>query len=88
MFKKISGKRKFSSGIIITIQVMTFTRMSAGYPYSVSSFSESGKNKFRTHSSGAGNSNNTNIRWILHPADTGKICSTITAPVAEETDYF
>src|SRR3989339_1502021 len=88
MFQKISHECKFSSRIIITIQVMTFTRMSPGYPYGIGSFSKGGKDEFGTHSSGTGNSNNPDICGIFHSADPCKICCTIAAPVAKKADYF
>ena len=61
---------------------MTFTGMSAGYPYGVGPFPEGGEDEFRTHPAGARYSYDTDIRRILKPADTCKVGSTIAAPIA------
>ncbi len=67
---------------------MTFTGMSAGDPYRISSLSECGKDKFRTHSAGAGNPDNPDIGRIFHPADPCKICCPVRAPVAQKAYDF
>jgi hypothetical protein len=82
MFHEAVKKSELSACMIIIFQVMAFSGMSAGHPDTVSPLPQSGKGKFRTHSSGAGNPDDPNIRWILHPAYTGQICRTVTAPVA------
>jgi hypothetical protein len=82
IFNKVFKQRKFSSGIVITFQVMAISRMSPGHPDAVRALSEGGQNKLRAHSTGTGNSNHPDMGWIFHPADARKICSAITAPVA------
>jgi hypothetical protein len=82
IFNKIFKQRKFSSGIVITFQVMAISRMSSGHPDAVCALSKSGQNKLRTHSTGTGDSNHTDMGWIFHSADARKICGAITAPVA------
>lgn len=67
---------------------MTFTRMSAGYPYGIGSFSQCRKNEFGSHSACAGDPDHPDIRRVFHPADPCKICCAITAPVAEKAYNF
>jgi hypothetical protein len=82
MFHEVLKQGKLSTSIIITFQVMTFAWMSPGYPHSVGSFSQSSQEKFWTHAPCAGNPDDPYVRWIYHPADTGKVSRAITAPVA------
>jgi hypothetical protein len=82
IFNKVFKQRKISSGIVITFQVMAISRMSTGHPDAVCALSKGGQNKLRTHSTGTGDSNHPDVGWIFHSADTRKICSAITAPVA------
>jgi hypothetical protein len=63
---------------------MTFTGMSAGHPDSVSAFPEGRQDKFRTQTACTWYSYDPGIGRILHSADTGKISSTIAAPIAQE----
>ena len=86
IFNKVLKQRKFSSGIVITFQVMAVSGMSPGHPDAVCTLSEGGQNKLRTHSTGTGNSNHPDMGWILHSADPRKIGSPVTAPVAQKTD--
>jgi hypothetical protein len=88
VLQKISHECKFSSCIIITVQVMAFTRMSPGYPHGIGALSKGGKNKFRAHSTGARDPYHPDIRRVFHPADPCKICGPVTAPVAQKTDDF
>jgi hypothetical protein len=67
---------------------MTFAGMSTGNPDGIRSFPERGQNEFRTHPSGTGEPDNPYIRRVFQPADAGKVCCTITAPVAEKTYNF
>jgi len=46
---------------------------------------ESGQNKFGAHATGARNSDNPDIRWVLKAADAGQIGGAVTAPVTEES---
>jgi hypothetical protein len=88
MFHQVQEKRKFSTSIVITFQVMAFAGMSPRHPYAVRTLSKCGQRKLGTHSAGTGYPDDPNIGGILHSADTGKICGAITAPVAKETDNF
>jgi len=88
MLHKVFKESEFSPRIVITFQVMTFARMSPGDPDSVRSLSQSRKEKLGTHAPGAGNPYNPDIGRIFHSPDTGKVCCSITAPVAEKADYF
>ena len=67
---------------------MTFTWMSTGNPDGIRSFPEGGQNEFGTHPPGAGDPDDPDIRRVFQPADAGKVCCTITAPVAEKTYNF
>jgi hypothetical protein len=82
IFNKVFKQDKFSSGIVITFQVMAISGMSPGHPDAVRALSEGGQNKFRTHSTGTGDSNHPDMGWIFHSADARKIRGAITAPVA------
>ena len=67
---------------------MTFTRMSAGYPYGISAFTEGRQYEFRTHSASAGNPDHPDIGRIFHPADPCQICCPVRAPVAQKAYDF
>jgi hypothetical protein len=82
MFHKVFEKRKLSTGIIITFQVMAFSGMSPGNPHPVGSLTKGSQGKLRAHTPSTGNSDNPYIWWILHSTSTRQICGTITAPVA------
>jgi len=86
VFHQVHEKRKFSTSIVITFQVMAFAGMSPGHPNTIRAFSERGQCKLGTHSTGTGYPYDPNIGRILHSADAGKICSAITAPGTKETD--
>jgi hypothetical protein len=88
VFQQVAHHGKFAPCIIITIQVMTFARMSPGYPDGIRTFPKGGKNEFRTHTSGAGDPDDPDIRRVLHPADPCQVCGAIGAPVAQKTDDF
>lgn len=65
---------------------MTFTGMSAGHPDSVSAFPEGRQDKLRTQTACTWYSYDPGIGRVLHSADTGKISSTIAAPIAQESN--
>jgi len=88
MFHQVFEQGELTAGIIITFQVMALTRMSPRNPNAIGPFPQSGQKEFRAHPAGAGNSYHPNIRRILHATDSGKICRTVTAPIAEKTDDF
>jgi hypothetical protein len=79
---EILKKGEFTAGIVITFQVMAFTRMSPRHPDAIGTFPQSRQKKFRIHPSGAGNADHPDIGRVFHPADTGKIGGSIAAPVA------
>ena len=76
---------EFSSGVIITFQVMAVTRMSPGYPYGVCTLTQCCKDEFGAHPAGARNPDNSEIVRILETAYPGQVRCAITAPVAEES---
>src|SRR6056297_3978397 len=88
MFEQIAHESKFPACIVITFQVMAFTRMSTGYPYTVSPLPQGRQDVFRAQTACAGNPYHPDIGRILHPGDTGKIGCTIAAPVAKESNYL
>jgi len=85
MFQEIFEKGEFASCVIITFQVMTVSRVSPRDPDAISPVAESGQNKFGTHSTGARNSDNPYVRWVLKAAYASQVGCPITAPVTEES---
>ncbi len=67
---------------------MAFTRMSAGYPYCIRTLAQGCQHEFYAHPARTGNSDNPDIRRILHSAYTGEISCTIAAPVAKKAYDF
>jgi hypothetical protein len=88
VFHQILEQRKLASGVVITFQVMAFTRMSPGHPHAVSPFSQSGQKKLRAHATGAGNPYDTDIGRVFHPAYTGEVGCPVAAPVAQKGNNF
>jgi hypothetical protein len=88
MLHQVLKQGKFAPGVIITFQVMAFAGMSPGYPDTVGALAQSGHEKLRIHSSGAGYSNHPYIGRIFHSPDTCQVGSTVAAPVAQEGDDF
>ena len=85
---KVFEKRKFSTCVVITFQVMAFAGMSPGHPDAVGTLPEGRQGEFGAHAAGAGYSDDPDIGRVLHPADPRKVGSTVTAPVAKETHDF
>jgi hypothetical protein len=73
---------KFSAGIVITFQVMAFTGMSPGNPYSICSFPESRQEKLGTHAPGTRNADDPDIGRIIHPAHPCQISCAVATPGA------
>jgi hypothetical protein len=88
VFYEILKQGKFSSGVIITFQVMAVARVSAGNPDPVCTLSESCQKKLGIHPAGAGHPDYPDAWRILQSAHTGKICGAIGAPVAEKGNYL
>jgi hypothetical protein len=85
VFQKVFQKGEFSSGVVITFQVMAFAGMSPGHPDGIRALSEAGQNKFGAHAAGAGDPDDPDIGRIFHPADAGQVGGAIAAPVAQKT---
>ena len=81
MFQEVLQQDEFSSGIVITFQVMAVTRVSPRYPNTISSVTKGGQDKFGAHSSRARNPDNPDIGGVLEAAHPGQIGCSITAPV-------
>jgi hypothetical protein len=62
--------------------------MSPGYPHPIGTFPQGSQEKFGAHASGARYSDDPNVDWIQHPADTGKISSTVATPIAQKANDF
>jgi hypothetical protein len=62
--------------------------MSTGDPYAVGAFPESTQDEFWAHTPGAWYPDYPDIGRVLHSAHTGKIGSTIAAPVTQESYNF
>jgi hypothetical protein len=88
ILNKVLEQGEFSSGIVITFQVMAVTRVSSGNPDSISTLPESCQEKLGIHPTGTWDPNGSDVRGILQPAHPGKICCPVRAPIAEEGNYF
>jgi hypothetical protein len=88
VFYEIFKKGKFSSGVVITFQVMAVARVSAGNPNAVCTLSKSCQKKLGIHPAGAGHPDCPDVWGILQSAHTGKICGTVRTPVAKEGNYL
>ena len=88
VLQEILKQGEFSSGIIITFQVMAVTRVSPGDPHPVRTMSEGGQQEFGAHPGGTGDPDDPDIWRVLESADAGKIGRTIAAPIAEEGRNF
>jgi hypothetical protein len=88
VFYEIFEQGKFSSGVVITFQVMAVARVSAGNPDAVCTLSESCQKKLGIHPASAGHPDCPDVGGILQSAHTGKICGAVGAPVAEKGNYF
>ncbi len=86
VFHQVHEKRKLSTSVVITFQVMAFARMSPRHPNAVRALSKGGQCKLGTHSTGTGYPDNPNIGWVLHSADASKVGGAIAAPGTKETD--
>ena len=87
-FHQVGKKGEFSPCVVITFQVMAVSGMSPRNPNAVGTVSESCQGELRAHAARAGDADNPYVGWILHPADTGKVRSAITAPIAQEGYNF
>jgi len=81
-FNQVLKEGEFSTGIVITFQVMAFAGVSPGHPDAVCAFAQRRQKKFGAHPSGAGNPDDPDVGRILHSADTRQIGGAIAAPVA------
>jgi hypothetical protein len=87
VFYEVFKQGKFSSGVVITFQVMAVAWVSAGNPDPVCTLSESCQKKLGIHPAGTGHPDCPDVWRILQSAYPGKICGAIGAPVAEEGNY-
>jgi len=88
VFYEILKQGEFSSGVVITFQVMAVARVSAGNPDPVCTLSESCQKKLGIHPAGTGHPDYPDVWRILQSAHTGKVCGAVGAPIAEEGNYF
>ena len=85
MSQQILEQDKFPSGVIITFQVMTVSRVSPGDPDPIGPMAESGQNKFLVHPGGARDPDDPDIGRVLEAAYACKISRTITTPITEKS---
>jgi len=71
MLHQVSKQDEFSTGVIITFQVMAFAGMSPRYPNGIGTLPQSRQSEFGTHAAAAGDSDDPDIGGIFHPADAG-----------------
>lgn len=88
VLNKVLEQGEFSSGIVITFQVMAVTWVSSRNPDSISTLPESCQEKLGIHPTGTWDPNGSDVRGILQPAHPGKICCPVGAPIAEEGNYL
>jgi len=84
MFQEIVQQGKFSSGVIITFQVMALTRVSPRNPNAIRAAHQSRQNELRAHPGGARDPDGPYIRWVLNSIYSSQIAGGITAPAAQE----
>jgi hypothetical protein len=82
MLDEIFKQGEFSTGVIITFQVMAVAGMSPGNPYAICPLSYGRQKELGAHPSGAGNPYHPNIGRVFHSADAGEIRGAVTTPVA------
>ena len=88
VFYEIFEQGKFSSGVVITFQVMAVARVSAGNPDAVCTLSESCQKKLGIHPASAGHPDCPDVWGILQSAHASKICGAVRTPIAEESNYL
>jgi hypothetical protein len=88
VFEKILQQSKFSSGIVITFQVMALPGMSPRNPYPVRPVSQCVQDEFGTRSPCTGKPDDAHIGRVLHPGHANQIGSTITAPITQKGNDF
>ena len=88
IFNQIFKESEFSSGVVITFQVMAVSRVSPRDPDSISTLAKSCQEKLGVHPAGAGHPDCPDVRGILQSAHPGKICGAVRTPIAEEGDYL
>jgi hypothetical protein len=86
VFQQVLEDDEPPSGEQIATDIVAVAGMSPGDPDAVHSLAEGLQDKLGIHAPGAGNTDHSEIRGILHAAHPRQICGTVTAPVAEERD--
>jgi len=84
MFQEILQQGEFSSGVIITFQVMAFTRVSPRNPNAIGALHQSRQNELWTHPGRARDPYGPYVRRVLNPIYSSQIAGSITAPAAQE----
>jgi hypothetical protein len=88
VFHQVFKQGEFSTGVVITFQVMAFAGMSPGHPDAVCAFPQRRQKEFGAHPTRAGDPDDPDVGRILHPADAGQVRGAVAAPIAQETDDF
>jgi len=84
VFEEILQQGKFSSGVIITFQVMAFTRVSPRHPNAIGSVHQGSQNEFRAYPGRARDPDGPYVRRVLNSIYSGQIAGGIAAPAAQE----
>jgi hypothetical protein len=79
---QVAKQDKFPTGVVITFQVMAFSRMSPRNPNCIGTLSQGGQGEFGTHATGAWDADDADIGRVFHAANTCQVSGTIAAPVA------
>jgi hypothetical protein len=88
IFQQFGDHIRAAHGFIITIQVMTFTEVSAKYHDAVGTLAEGIHYMLGVNHSRAHYTDNPHVMRILHPRRAGQISGGIGAPVAAECNDF
>jgi hypothetical protein len=73
------------NGVVITNLVMTFSKLSPAYKYTISPFMKGLHDKKRINSAGTHNPDSPDVRGILKTGNTRRIGCCVTAPITKKT---
>jgi len=88
MFQEIFQEGEFASCIVITFQVMAVSRVSPRDPDTIRAVPECREDKLGAYPAGTGHPDDPEIGRVLEPADSGKVCRAVTAPVTQKGGDF
>jgi hypothetical protein len=85
MLQQTLQKSKLPSRIVITFQVMAVSRVSPGNPYTVSTMAKGSQYELGVNPGRTRHPDHSEVGRILQTAYSGKIGSTVAAPVAKKS---